>query len=70
MTRVRPDILDTVARALPCDIGLTPREVNARLPDLPRRTVYDALLLLCRARRARFTGDMNARRYFSEGSPL
>ena len=65
-TRLKPAILDTVAAALPRDAGLTPRQLNARLPDLTRRTVCDALLLLVRAGRARAQGEITKRRYFAE----
>jgi hypothetical protein len=63
--RVNPLTLEAVAKTLPRDIGLTPRQLNERLPDVPRRAICDALLILVRANRASFRGEITQRRYFS-----
>jgi len=49
--------------ALLTSVGQTPRQINATMPFIGRGSVCSALLLLVRAGRATFDGEICRRRY-------
>lgn len=57
-----PAWIDAVAAVLPDD-GRTPREINALVPDAPRKSLCAALLALVRAGEAVAEGEIGSRRY-------